>query len=100
MSLLFLVLAMMLVTYLPRLLPLVILGGRRLPKSLRLFLGCIPPAALGALIIPGGLEAVEGSLVLSIAGMAAAIVAAWFVRSLILTVLVSIAAVFVLSSLI
>jgi len=89
-------LGMMVVTYVPRLLPLVALGGRRIPEKLKSFLSYIPYAAMGALIIPGGMGAIEGSQTLSLIGMGAALVASWFSRSIILTVAVSIASVYLL----
>lgn len=48
-----LVVTMALVTYIPRMIPMVLLNGVKLPKRLRTFLGFIPYAALGALIFPG-----------------------------------------------
>ena len=44
---------MAMVTYLPRLLPFLLLTNRQIPKRCDAFLRCIPPAALGALIVPG-----------------------------------------------
>ena len=44
---------MALVTYIPRLLPFLFLTNKQMPKRCDAFLRCIPPAALGALIIPG-----------------------------------------------
>ena len=99
MKILLLSIGMMAVTYVPRLLPLVALGGRKIPEKARLFLACIPYAAMGALIIPGGLEAIQGNPPLSLIGMGVAVVSAWFLRSIILTVLISIAAVYILLSL-
>jgi len=48
----FLVLAMGAVTYLPRMLPLVILSRRKLPGWFAEWLELIPPAILSALIAP------------------------------------------------
>ena len=50
---LFLLIGMGLVTYLPRMLPLVVLAQRRLPQGLVDWLGLIPPAILAALVAPG-----------------------------------------------
>lgn len=47
------VIGMSLVTYLPRMIPMVILQELKLPKFFKRFLGFIPFAALGALIFPG-----------------------------------------------
>ena len=50
---LFLLLGMGLVTYLPRMLPLVVLARRRLPQGLVDWLNLIPVAILAALVAPG-----------------------------------------------
>ncbi|NPV90269.1 MAG: AzlD domain-containing protein [Firmicutes bacterium] len=47
------VLAMMLVTYPPRALPLVLLSGRDLPGWLTSWLGYVPVAVISALLAPG-----------------------------------------------
>jgi branched-subunit amino acid transport protein len=52
-----LILGMSAVTYLPRLLPFLILSNRTIHKRLDTFLKCIPAAAIGALIIPSVLSA-------------------------------------------
>src|SRR5262249_27694218 len=49
---LLLMVGMGLVTYLPRLLPLALLSGRRLPQWLAEWLELIPPAILSALLAP------------------------------------------------
>lgn len=48
-----LVLGMGVVTYLPRMVPIVFLNNVRLPRFWQSFLGFTPYAALGALIFPG-----------------------------------------------
>ncbi len=88
-------LGMMVVTYLPRLLPLAVLRTIRLPRRLSMFLSFIPFAAIGALIIPGGFSAVEGSWVPSVVGLAAAFLSAWLLRNIVVTVVLSILAVYV-----
>jgi branched-subunit amino acid transport protein len=90
MSFFLLVLGMTAVTYLPRLLPLTVLQGRSLGKRLSLFLSFIPYAAVGALVIPGGLHAIEGSPTASMIGLAGALLSAWFFRSFMLTIVVAI----------
>lgn len=50
---LFLLVGMGLVTYLPRMLPLVVLARRRLPQGLVDWLNLIPVAILAALVAPG-----------------------------------------------
>lgn len=46
------VFAMMLVTYLPRALPLILLSSRNLPKWLTAWLGYVPVAVISALLAP------------------------------------------------
>ena len=45
------IIGMAAVTYIPRLMPFLFLGGRTVPRRVDAFLKCIPLAALGALII-------------------------------------------------
>lgn len=47
------ILGMSLVTYLPRMLPLVVLSRIKLPAVFIRWLGYIPPAVLSALLLPG-----------------------------------------------
>jgi branched-subunit amino acid transport protein len=56
MMLVFLIVAMAIVTYMPRMLPLVLLQNVTLPNYINRFMGFIPYAALGALIFPGVLH--------------------------------------------
>lgn len=56
MKVLLLILGMTVVTYLPRLLPALVLDRFSLPPWFRRWLKAIPYAALGALIFPGLLE--------------------------------------------
>lgn len=53
MMLVLLIVAMAVVTYLPRMLPLVLLQNATLPNYINRFMEFIPYAALGALIFPG-----------------------------------------------
>lgn len=63
---------MMLVTAPSRILPILFLGGKKLPPFVEAFLDCIPYAALGALIFPGVLTA-TGEIKSSVAGALAAL---------------------------
>lgn len=47
------IIGMAIVTYLPRMLPLVALNGKKMPSFLQGILKNVPFAALGALIVPG-----------------------------------------------
>lgn len=93
---LILIAGMALVTYFPRLLPFLVLPGRKLPPFWRRFLSFIPYTALGALIIPGAAEAVPGHPGLSLAGVTVAAVCAWFKGGLILPVALAVITVFLL----
>ncbi len=91
---------MFLVTYVPRALPFLL--GRELPfpRWLRRWLRLFPYAALGALILPGILDAAPGrSWVGWSAGLLAAAVSL-LTRSLMVTVLAAILYVFLLQSLV
>ena len=68
-SLVYLIFGMAAVTYLPRLIPFLILADRKIPRRVDAFLTCIPVAALGALIIPGVFDAVPDKPVAGLAGI-------------------------------
>lgn len=74
-SLWILVLGMAFVTYLPRMLPLVILQDLRLPPYLKRFFEFIPFAILGALIFPGILYSTDSIESAIFGGVVAAIMA-------------------------
>jgi branched-subunit amino acid transport protein len=67
-----LVFAMALVTYIPRMIPMVLLNGVKLPTRLKTFLDFIPFAALGALIFPGVLSS-TGDTTSAIFGLVAVV---------------------------
>lgn len=94
-----LILGMMLVTYLPRLLPLAALAQRPLPPRVRRFLSYIPYAALGALIIRGVAESPPGMMPATLAGVAVAAVFAFRGGGLVSSVLAAIAAAYIVLSL-
>lgn len=81
---------MALVTYLPRMIPLVFLGDRKLPPFWENLLRYVPYAVLGALIFPETLMS-TGRLSSSLAGTATALVLAWCGRGLIQVVFGAIA---------
>ena len=90
------VLAMMLVTYLPRLFPFLALDEEKIPSGVKRWLGWLPYAALGALIIPGGLTAIEGPWWISPLGLLLAAGISWFYSNMIVTVLCTIALLYLL----
>lgn len=81
-----LVAGMALVTYLPRMLPLVLLRNSSLPAAVIRFMKFIPYAALAALIFPGVLNSTGGQLEAAIAGTAAALWLAYLEVNLMLVV--------------
>ncbi len=93
MKLWYLVLLLALVTYIPRMLPMVLLKDIHLPPRMRAFLELIPIAALTALIFPSILYA-TGDYKSALAGAAVAIILAFLKANLMLVVFGSILGVF------
>ncbi|MCX7711340.1 MAG: AzlD domain-containing protein [Clostridia bacterium] len=89
-----LIIGMMLVTYIPRLVPLVTMSQKPIPPLVKKFLLYIPYTALGALIIPGALQATPGLPAAALVGVGATAVVSWFKGGLMLPVMSSIAATF------
>lgn len=79
------VIGMALVTYIPRMLPLVFLQELNLPTKVEKLLEFIPAAVLGALIFPGILSATD-STASALAGGLAALILAHFDLNLIILV--------------
>ncbi|AFL99258.1 MULTISPECIES: AzlD domain-containing protein [Desulfitobacterium] len=94
-SYLLLITGMMVVTYLPRLLPLLIMTGRPLPPVLKRFLRYIPYTALSALIIRGIMQSGPDMRLATVVGILAAGICSWLRGSLVLSVLISIIAAFI-----
>lgn len=65
-------LGMALATYIPRMIPLTLLDGKKLPPLVSGILSNIPYAVLGALIFPAILYVQEGHLLFGILGTIAA----------------------------
>lgn len=90
------IVAMAVVTYLPRMFPLVWLSGRRFPPVVMDWLGLLPAALLGALVaqavlLPEGALDVSWRNPMLLPALVAGFVA-WWRRSLALTVLSGMAA--------
>jgi len=98
-NILIIVLLMALVTYIPRLLPLVFVKADKLPEKFKLFLSYIPFAVLGALIIPDGLTGIPDSLWISVTVLAVAALVSWYKNNVILAFVLSVAAAWGLQSL-
>jgi len=65
---------------------------KELPPYVKRFLDYMPIAALGALILPGIFTSFPQKPLAGVAGVAAAAIAAWFARGLVIPVFASIAA--------
>ena len=91
-----LILGMMGVTYLPRLIPLLLMTERPINPLFKKFLLYIPYTALGALVIRGILEAPPGMGLITLAGIGVAALCSWLKGELVLSVLAAIFAVFLL----
>lgn len=72
-----LIFGMMIVTMLPRIIPFYAFDPDKVPKVLKVFLNNIPYCVLGALILPGGLNGVEGKPIVSILCLLAAGIISW-----------------------
>ena len=94
--LLWAIIGMAAVTYIPRMLPLVFLNTTKIPKSVQAILKNVPYAALGALIFPGILT-VNDDPMLGIIGGVTAFFFAYFGANLIVVVLSSIAVLTIVS---
>ncbi len=93
-----LIFGMMAVTYIPRLIPLIILTERPLHPLVKRFLLYIPYTALSALIVRGVMQASSGMELATILGIGAAGICSWFKGDLILSVAVSILTSFLILS--
>lgn len=89
-SYLVLIIGMMLVTYIPRLVPLVVLSDKPINPMVEKFLKYIPYTALSALIVRGVMESKGELLVPTFVGLAASAICSWVKGSLILSVAVGI----------
>ena len=67
-----LVLGMMVVTYLPRVAPFILLRDLKLPAFLHRFLKVLPACALGALLIPDAITSIPESPMAALVGAAVA----------------------------
>ncbi|HOA99322.1 MAG TPA: AzlD domain-containing protein [Candidatus Atribacteria bacterium] len=84
------IIGMMIVTFIPRYLPLLAFSRLNIPKPLKKLLRYIFPAALGALILPGAITAIPNYPAAAAAGIATAIVCSWFREEISLTVFLSV----------
>lgn len=97
-NLMVLIIGMMLVTYIPRLLPFLIIHRMKLPKKVNSFLEVVPYAALGALIIPGVFSAIPEMPQAGLLGVGFAILYAWYKGGIVLPVFGSVIVTFIMIS--
>ncbi|HET7629658.1 MAG TPA: AzlD domain-containing protein [Bacillales bacterium] len=95
--LLWIIIGMAVVTYVPRMLPLVVFDAKKLPPKLREMLKNVPFAALGALIIPG-VFLFNDDWLFGVLGASTAMATAYAGVNLTLVVLSSVLVLFVYSS--
>lgn len=90
-DILIMILGMTLVTYIPRVLPAVLIGKLKFSPKFEKFLKLIPYTAMAALIFPGVIMVDESRLYIGIAGALAAGILAWFRKPIIVCVLSAVA---------
>jgi branched-subunit amino acid transport protein len=81
------------VTYIPRMLPAILLGQRNVSPWIGRWLKSIPYAALGALIFPGILTVEKGEPLVGLAGGIVAAVLAFFRMNMLIVIVGAIGAV-------
>jgi branched-subunit amino acid transport protein len=84
------IIGMGLVTYIPRMLPFVLFKGRELPPFIQGVLKNVPYATLGALIFPAIILIQKGDIWYGVLGAVAAFIAAFLGANVIIVVLGSI----------
>ncbi len=87
------ILGMTAVTYIPRLLPLVLKGRSEPPEWMKRTLQLLPFTAIGALLIPDGFVAIDGNVPVAAIGLAAAAGVTWLTRQPFLAVIAAVLAV-------
>ena len=81
---------MSLVTYIPRLIPFVIMDKLKLSKGAKKILEYIPYAALGALVFPSGFTAISTDHRASFIGIIVAIIMSLFTQNILSIVIITI----------
>ncbi len=83
------------VTYVPRLIPFLLLKNKTIPPRLDAFLKCIPVAAIGALIIPGVFSATPEMPFAALCGILFTLIIGWWRGGIIIPVLGSVVATYI-----
>jgi branched-subunit amino acid transport protein len=91
-----LVLGMMAVTYVPRMVPFLLLRDLKLPVFVRRFLRVLPACALGALLVPDVITSIPGSPLAALVGAAISGAVSLTKGGLLLSVIAGVGAAYVL----
>lgn len=86
-EILWMIIGMGLVTYIPRMLPFVLFKGKELPSFIQGVLKNVPYATLGALIFPGILFIQKGDIWYGVLGAVAAFITAFLGANVIVVVI-------------
>jgi branched-subunit amino acid transport protein len=86
-AVIWMIIGMAVVTYIPRMLPFIVFKGKELPPFLQGVLKNVPFAVLGALIFPSILLIQEGDLLFGLVGTAAAFLLAFLGANVIVVVI-------------
>ncbi|WP_175988282.1 AzlD domain-containing protein [Bacillus sp. Marseille-Q1617] len=86
-TVIWMIIGMAVVTYIPRMLPFLVFKGKELPPFLQGVLKNVPFAVLGALIFPSILLIQEGNLLFGVVGTAAAFLIAFLGANVIVVVI-------------
>lgn len=89
-TMIWLIIGLAIVTYIPRMVPLVFFNSDKIPSAIQNVLKNVPFAILGALIFPGILT-INDDLMFGVIGAVAAIVAAYLGANLIVVVMFAVA---------
>lgn len=95
-NIMLIVIGMTVVTYIPRMVPFFVFSGKELPNRLKMFLEFVPYTALGALIIPGAIDAIPNEPFVAIIGLMFAFIYSYKKGDIIISVIGSIAVVYVM----
>lgn len=90
----FIIIGMMIVTYIPRVIPFFLINNTELPTPIKNFLEYVPYTALGALLIPGIFTSIPGNILAATLGFMFAIVYSFYRNKVIFTIIGSILVVY------
>ena len=87
------IIGMTAVTYIPRLLPLILRSNGEPPQWMKRTLQLLPFTAIGALLVPDGFIAINGNVPVAAVGLAVAAAVTWLTRQPFLAVIAAVVAV-------